>query len=97
MSMIDPIDFSNTRILVVGDLMLDQYWLGDSDRISPEAPVPVVRINSSENRLGGAANAAINVRSLGSNVALGGIIGRDDNGRIVKNLPPLVTMPSIPP
>lgn len=86
MSMIDPIDFSNTRILVVGDLMLDQYWLGDSNRISPEAPVPVVRINSSENRLGGAANAAINVRSLGSNVALGGIIGQDDNGRIVKNL-----------
>lgn len=80
------VDFSNTRILVIGDLMLDQYWLGDTQRISPEAPVPIVKINSSENRLGGAANAALNAKSLGSNVALAGIIGQDGNGETVKQL-----------
>lgn len=80
------IDFSNTRILVIGDLMLDQYWLGDTQRISPEAPVPIVKINSSENRLGGAANAALNAKSLGSNVALAGVVGKDSNGDIIKQL-----------
>lgn len=84
--MFDQLDFRNTRILVIGDLMLDQYWIGETTRISPEAPVPVVKVNGSENRLGGAANAALNVRSLGSNVALAGIVGTDDNGRIVKRL-----------
>src|SRR5690554_7281592 len=82
----EQLDFRNTRILVVGDLMLDQYWIGESTRISPEAPVPIVKINTSENRLGGAANAALNARSLGSNVALCGIIGEDPNGQIIKQL-----------
>lgn len=81
-----PVDFSNTRILVIGDLMLDQYWLGDTQRISPEAPVPIVKVHSSENRLGGAANAALNAKSLGSNVALAGIVGQDANGEIIKQL-----------
>lgn len=83
---LEQLDFRNTRILVIGDLMLDQYWIGETSRISPEAPVPVVKINGSENRLGGAANAALNARSLGSNVALAGICGQDDNGRTLKNL-----------
>ncbi len=82
----EQLDFRNTRILVIGDLMLDQYWIGESTRISPEAPVPIVKINTSENRLGGAANAALNARSLGSNVALCGIIGEDANGLIIKQL-----------
>lgn len=82
----EQLDFRNTRILVIGDLMLDQYWIGESTRISPEAPVPIVKVNSSENRLGGAANAALNARSLGSNVALSGIIGEDANGLIIKQL-----------
>ncbi|NJM42161.1 MAG: D-glycero-beta-D-manno-heptose-7-phosphate kinase, partial [Anaerolineae bacterium] len=56
---------SNTSVLVVGDAMLDQYWYGDVDRISPEAPVPVVKVNREEDRLGGAANVALNAQQLG--------------------------------
>lgn len=82
----EQLDFRNTRVLVAGDLMLDQYWLGDTARISPEAPVPVVKVNRYDNRLGGAANAALNVRSLGANVALAGIVGEDDNGRQLRQL-----------
>ena len=59
-----------SRVLVVGDAMLDRYWFGAVERISPEAPVPVVRVEREEERLGGAANVALNVRSLGSQVAL---------------------------
>ena len=83
---LDQLDFRHTRVLVFGDLMLDQYWLGDTSRISPEAPVPVVKINRHENRLGGAANAALNVHSLGGAVTLAGIVGSDDNGRIIRQL-----------
>jgi len=54
-------DFSKGRTLVLGDIMLDRYWLGSTSRISPEAPVPVVRIGEIENRLGGAANVAQNL------------------------------------
>ena len=68
------------RLLIVGDMMLDKYWFGDATRISPEAPVPVVRVQRTEERLGGAANVALNVRSLGSAVTLMSVIGKDEAG-----------------
>ena len=58
------------RILVAGDCMLDQYWFGDAERISPEAPVPVVRVLRTDARLGGAANVALNIQTLGAQAAL---------------------------
>jgi rfaE bifunctional protein kinase chain/domain len=66
------------RVLVVGDAMLDRYLFGDVERISPEAPVPVVRVTREEARLGGAANVALNVKSLGANVALITVVGSDE-------------------
>lgn len=74
------------RILVAGDIMLDRYWFGEVDRISPEAPVPVVRVARREDRLGGAANVARNIAALGSQVGLLGIIGPDEAGARVKTL-----------
>ncbi len=74
------------RVLVVGDVMLDRYWFGDVDRISPEAPVPVVRVGRTEIRLGGAANVALNVRGLGADARLMGVIGRDEPGDRVREL-----------
>lgn len=76
----------NVRVLVVGDLMLDRYWFGEVDRISPEAPVPVVRVVRREDRLGGAANVARNIVALGAQVTLAGIVGTDEPGRIVSEL-----------
>lgn len=70
--------FENARVLVVGDVMLDRYWQGATGRISPEAPVPVVQISNTEDRPGGAANVAVNIASLGGQVALSGIVGEDD-------------------
>ena len=81
-----PIDFSAARILVVGDVMLDRYWFGDVQRISPEAPVPVVRVRRSEERLGGAANVARNAAVLGARVALVGVVGDDEPGRSIEAL-----------
>ena len=69
------------RVLVVGDLMVDQYLFGRVDRISPEAPVPVVSATQRERRLGGAANVALNLRALGCAVTLAGLVGEDDHGR----------------
>ena len=77
--------FSNTGILVVGDLMVDQYIYGKVKRISPEAPVPVVEVNEETLLLGGAANVAHNVQSLGGKVFIAGTIGRDDIGKILTN------------
>lgn len=71
-------DFSKCRVLVVGDVMLDRYWTGDTSRISPEAPVPVVHIQDLQDRAGGAANVALNVASLNANVQLLGIVGKDE-------------------
>lgn len=68
------------RVLVVGDVMLDRYWFGEVDRISPEAPVPVVRVARREDRLGGAANVARNIAALGAHVTLLGITGDDEPG-----------------
>jgi rfaE bifunctional protein kinase chain/domain len=78
------IDFSNASILVVGDVMLDRYWFGDVQRISPEAPVPVVRVTRSDERLGGAANVARNAAALGAKVALVGVVGDDEPGRRIE-------------
>ncbi|RDV29177.1 bifunctional D-glycero-beta-D-manno-heptose-7-phosphate kinase/D-glycero-beta-D-manno-heptose 1-phosphate adenylyltransferase HldE [Alteromonas aestuariivivens] len=78
-------DFSQAKILIVGDLMLDRYWSGGTGRISPEAPVPVVNIRESEDRPGGAANVAINVATLGASVRLMGLCGRDENAEILKS------------
>lgn len=74
----------NCRILVVGDVMLDKYWMGQTLRISPEAPVPVVKIDDQENRLGAAANVARNAKSLGATVTLLGLIGADDAGLMIQ-------------
>ena len=74
------------RILIVGDIMLDRYWFGEVNRISPEAPVPVVLIEKSEERLGGAANVARNVSALGARCSILGIVGKDEAGRTVKNM-----------
>ncbi|MEI8237447.1 MAG: PfkB family carbohydrate kinase, partial [Methylococcaceae bacterium] len=73
-------DFKAARILVVGDVMLDRYWSGQAARISPEAPVPVVKVNRIEERVGGAANVALNIAKLGGNVSLIGAIGNDADG-----------------
>lgn len=73
-------------ILIVGDVMLDRYWFGDVNRISPEAPVPVVLISRNEERLGGAANVARNVAALGTDCSLMGIVGDDEAGMIVESL-----------
>ncbi|SPT78894.1 Bifunctional protein hldE [Anaerobiospirillum thomasii] len=70
-------DFSG-RVLVVGDVMLDRYWKGPCSRISPEAPVPVVRVSDVEDRAGGAANVAINIATLGAPCNLCGIVGVDE-------------------
>ncbi|QPG06375.1 bifunctional D-glycero-beta-D-manno-heptose-7-phosphate kinase/D-glycero-beta-D-manno-heptose 1-phosphate adenylyltransferase HldE [Salinimonas marina] len=77
-------DFSKTRVLIVGDLMLDRYWGGSTQRISPEAPVPVVNVNSSEDRPGGAANVAINAAMLGAQVSLLGLVGEDENATLLE-------------
>lgn len=74
------------RVLIVGDSMLDKYWFGDANRISPEAPVPVVRIVRSDERLGGAANVALNVASLGVRTTLMGVVGNDENGAKLQEL-----------
>lgn len=79
-------DFSNCRILVVGDVMLDRYWFGNTDRISPEAPVPIVHIQQTEHRAGGAGNVALNMKALGAQVHLIGIVGQDEEGQQLKTL-----------
>jgi len=71
-------DFEHARLLVAGDVMLDRYWQGPTSRISPEAPVPVVRIQKDETRPGGAANVALNIAALGGFAHLLGVVGRDD-------------------
>src|SRR6478609_10121474 len=79
-------DLGPVRILVVGDVMLDRYWFGDVSRISPEAPVPVVRIERREERLGGAANVARNAAALGTHCGLLGVVGNDEAGDQVEQI-----------
>ncbi|BBI58734.1 bifunctional D-glycero-beta-D-manno-heptose-7-phosphate kinase/D-glycero-beta-D-manno-heptose 1-phosphate adenylyltransferase HldE [Vreelandella sulfidaeris] len=81
---IDLTALENARVLVVGDVMLDRYWHGGTSRISPEAPVPVVRVEDVEDRPGGAANVALNITSLGAQAVLGGLIGTDENAHILQ-------------
>ncbi len=74
------------KVLVVGDIMLDKYYFGDVERISPEAPVPVVHVKRVENRIGGAGNTALNLSNLGINVDILGIIGNDEYGKELINM-----------
>jgi rfaE bifunctional protein kinase chain/domain len=78
--------FAKANLLVVGDVMLDRYWFGDSDRISPEAPVPVVQVSKVDERLGGAANVARNVAALGANTTILGVVGEDEAGNRISEL-----------
>lgn len=80
--------FSKLNVLVIGDVMIDRYLTGSVDRISPEAPVPVVRMRDSQNRLGGAANVALNIKALGGTPYLCSVIGRDPNASIFLELLP---------
>ena len=73
--------YNKARVLVVGDLMLDRYWYGGTSRVSPEAPVPVVKVNTTEDRIGGAGNVALNIASLGAAAALVAVVGDDDAGQ----------------
>ena len=75
--------FEQANVLVAGDVMLDRYWQGATTRISPEAPVPVVKVQTQDDRPGGAANVALNLVSLGASAGLAGIVGRDDNARLL--------------
>jgi len=77
---------SSARILVVGDVMLDRYWFGDVARISPEAPVAVVKVDRTEERPGGAANVARNCAALGANVCLLSVVGADEAGQTLARL-----------
>ena len=73
-------NFTKLNVLIIGDVMIDRYWQGKVNRISPEAPVPVVEFQKSDNRLGGAANVALNVKALGATPYLCSVIGADTEG-----------------
>src|SRR5580704_5408442 len=95
--------FSDARVLVLGDVMLDRYVSGSASRLSPEAPIPVLRPTARRATLGGAANVALNVAALGGQVALVGVIGDDVDGAELANLlessgiaPHLVVAPGRP-
>jgi rfaE bifunctional protein kinase chain/domain len=79
-------DFTQLKVAVVGDVMLDTYWWGNVDRISPEAPVPVVALHKKEHRIGGAGNVALNIASLGASVSLISVLGKDDDGEQLTGL-----------
>jgi rfaE bifunctional protein kinase chain/domain len=83
---IDADRLARARVLIVGDAMLDRYWFGAVDRISPEAPVPVVRVNREEERLGGAANVALNVKTLGAQATLLTVVGNDEPAQKLQRL-----------
>ncbi|GAC1439634.1 MAG: D-glycero-beta-D-manno-heptose-7-phosphate kinase [Sediminibacterium sp.] len=78
--------FSNSKVAVIGDVMLDTYWWGNVDRISPEAPVPVVVLKRKELRVGGAANVALNTASLGAQTTVISVIGEDEEGKELTRL-----------
>ena len=82
----EKIDFSNLRVLVIGDVMLDHYLFGQIHRISPEAPVPIVDIEYEESRLGGAANVALNLLELGAKPTLMSVLGDDKGGKTIFEL-----------
>ena len=76
--------FDNAQVLVVGDVMLDRYWHGGTSRISPEAPVPVVKVDQVEDRAGGAANVALNIAALGAGASLTGLVGEDEAAAVLR-------------
>jgi rfaE bifunctional protein kinase chain/domain len=76
--------FKHRRVLVLGDAILDEYLVGDCGRISPEAPVPVLKVSASKRALGGAANTAANIASLGGHASLIALVGNDDAGRFLR-------------
>ena len=76
----NPASLKKARVLVVGDAMLDRYWIGEVERISPEAPVPIVKVSQEEERAGGAANVARNAAALGARVTLLSVVGADEPG-----------------
>ena len=77
--------FQDARLLVIGDVMLDRYWHGSANRISPEAPVPVVKVANQEDRPGGAGNVALNISALGSATRIIGVVGEDESGAELKS------------
>ena len=81
-----PAQIRRARVLVAGDVMLDRYWFGEVSRISPEAPVPVVKVDRVEERPGGAANVARNVAALSAKASLLSVVGRDEAGRCLRQL-----------
>ena len=78
--------FNNLNVLIIGDVMIDSYYYGDVNRISPEAPVPIVSVNKKDNRLGGAANVALNIKALGAKPILCSVIGTDNSAAIFTSL-----------
>lgn len=84
--MIEALDFSRASVLVAGDVMLDRYWYGDTTRISPEAPIPVVHVRSVQETPGGAANVAVNIANLGARSTLLSVVGDDQDGRTLEGL-----------
>jgi D-glycero-beta-D-manno-heptose-7-phosphate kinase len=73
--------FRNLNVLIIGDVMVDSYIWGKVNRVSPEAPVPIVEVEKRENRLGGAANVALNIKALGANPVLCSVVGNDQKGK----------------
>lgn len=79
-------DFNYLNVLIIGDVMIDAYYFGKVDRVSPEAPVPIVSVDKREERLGGAANVALNVQALGANPILCSVVGTDESGKKIEKL-----------
>ena len=79
-------NLKNVTVGIIGDIMLDTYLIGTVDRISPEAPVPIVNINKEEKRLGGSGNVALNIKSLGAKALLCAVIGDDLNGKEIQQI-----------
>ena len=77
-------NFNGVRVLVVGDVMLDRYWSGDTSRVSPEAPIPIVHVREQHDRAGGAGNVALNVAALGATASILGLIGKDKDGDLLE-------------
>ncbi len=75
-------EFNNLNVMIIGDVMVDSYLWGKVERISPEAPIPIVALRKRENRMGGAANVAMNIRSMGAKPILCSVIGTDDKGDV---------------
>ncbi len=72
--------FNEMNVLIIGDVMIDAYYWGKVDRISPEAPVPIVSVNKKDARMGGAANVALNIQAMGAKPILCSVIGSDEDG-----------------